>query len=167
MQDYLTALRKHAEQILLYRLPQSGLQSTPIEYIITVPAVWSDSAQARTRTCAEKAGLGVGSTLHMISEPEAAAMYALDAMDPHNLCVGDTFVVCDAGGGTVDLITYSISALMPNLKLEEASPGTGALCGGSFLNRRFHKQLEKKLMNEPEYDDETLEEVSEKSHSFT
>ncbi len=159
VQDYLTALRKHAEQILRYRLPASALQYTLIEYIMTVPAVWSDSAQAKTRACAEKAGMGLGSALHMISEPEAAAMYALDAMDPHNLKVGDTFVVCDAGGGTVDLVTYTVSALKPILKLKEASPGTGSLCGASFLNRRFQKLLEKKLGNEPGYDDEVLEEV--------
>ena len=45
-------------------------------------------AQAKTRACAEKAGMGSGSALHIISEPEAAAMYALDAMDPHNIKVG-------------------------------------------------------------------------------
>jgi molecular chaperone DnaK (HSP70) len=47
--------------------------------------------------------MGSGSTLHMISEPEAAAIYALDRIDKHDLHIGDTFVVCDAGGGTVDL----------------------------------------------------------------
>lgn len=75
--DYLTALRKHAEQVLRYKLPESALTSTPIEFIITTPAVWSDLAQAKTRSCAEKAGMGTGSALHIISEPEAAAMYAL------------------------------------------------------------------------------------------
>lgn len=159
VKDYLTALRKHVEQILRYKLPQSALHSTPIEFIITVPAVWSDSAQAKTRACAEEAGMGVGSALHIISEPEAAAMYALDAMDPHDLNVDDTFLLCDAGGGTVDLITYSISAMKPALRLAEASPGTGALCGASFLNRRFQKLLEEKLNSEPGWDDEILEEV--------
>ena len=159
VQDYLIALRKHAEQILRYKLPQSALHSTPIEYVITVPAVWSDSAQAKTRVCAEKAGMGLGSALHVISEPEAAAVYALDAMDPHNLSIGDIFVVCDAGGGTVDLITYTISALRPTLQLKEASPGTGALCGASFFNQRFLEHLKKKLSDEPGYDDEVLEEV--------
>ena len=97
MTDYLTALRKHAEQVLRYKLPESALSSIPIEFVITTPAVWSDLAQEKTRKCAEKAGMGTGSALHIISEPEAAAMYALDAMDPHNIKVGDTFVLCDAG----------------------------------------------------------------------
>ncbi len=175
VKDYLTALRKHAEQILRYKLPQSAFQSTAIEFIvgptrhkisdttkieqITVPAVWSDLAQAKTRACAEQAGMGVGSALHIISEPEAAAMYALDVMDPHNIKVGDTFILCDAGGGTVDLISYTVSALKPYLNISEASPGSGSLCGSSFINRIFQKFLEEKLGREPGWDEEVLEEV--------
>ncbi|MCJ1452970.1 hypothetical protein MMC28_003315 [Mycoblastus sanguinarius] len=157
--DFLTGMRKHAEHILRRTLPQSALNSTPIEYVLTVPAVWSDSAQAKTRQCAEKAGMGAGSKVHMISEPEAAAMYALHEMDTLNLEIGDSFVLCDAGGGTVDLITYTVSALKPLLKVTEASPGTGALCGGSFLNRRFQAYIEQKLGNEPGWDDEVLEDA--------
>ena len=103
--------------------------------------------------------MGAGSKVHMISEPEAAAMYALHEMDTLNLEIGDSFVLCDAGGGTVDLITYTVSALKPLLKVTEASPGTGALCGGSFLNRRFQAYIEQKLGNEPGWDDEVLEDV--------
>ena len=103
--------------------------------------------------------MGVGSALHIISEPEAAAMYALDVMDPHNIKIGDTFVLCDAGGGTVDLISYTVSALKPHLEIAEASPGSGLLCGSSFLNRIFQKFLEDRLGCEPGWDEEVLEEV--------
>ena len=104
--------------------------------------------------------MGAGAALHIISEPEAAALYALNALDPHSLKIGDTFVLCDAGGGTVDLITYKITSLKPILKLAEASPGSGSLCGASFLNRGFQEFLEKKLGNEPGWDEEVLEEVT-------
>ncbi|MCJ1230796.1 hypothetical protein MMC12_007470 [Toensbergia leucococca] len=157
--DYLTALRRHAEQILRYKLPQGAFQSTPLEFVITVPAVWSDAAQAKTRACAERAGMGSGQALHIITEPEAAAMYALDVMDPHNLKVGDTFVLCDAGGGTVDLISYTVSALKPILKITEASPGSGSLCGSTFLNRIFQKFLRDKFENDPTWDEDVLEEA--------
>lgn len=157
--DYLTALRKHAELVLRNKLPESALTSTPIEFVITTPAVWSDAAQAKTRLCAEKAGMGVGSALHIISEPEAAAMYALDAMDPHNIKVGDTFVLCDAGGGTVDLISYKVSALKPLLQIVEAAPGSGSTCGSTFLNRIFQKFLEEKLGGDSNWDVDVMEEV--------
>lgn len=116
-------------------------------------------AQAKTRACADAAGMGAGAALHLISEPEAAALYALDALDPHGLKIGDTFMLCDAGGGTVDLITYTVSSLKPILKLTEASPGSGSLCGASFLNRGFRKYLEEKLGDQPGWDDEVMEEV--------
>ena len=103
--------------------------------------------------------MGVGGALHIISEPEAAAIYALSALDPHGIKIGDTFVLCDAGGGTVDLITYKVSSLKPNLKLAEASPGSGSLCGASYLNRGFQEYLEEKLGDEPGWDDEVMEDV--------
>ncbi len=120
-----------------------------------------------TRECAEAAGMGAGPALHIISEPEAAALYALDALDPHHLQIDDTFVLCDAGGGTCDLITYTLSALKPVMKLTEAIPGSGSLCGASFLNRRFQEFLEDKLKDQSGWDEDVLEEVGlSKSNRF-
>lgn len=163
--DYLTALRTHTEQVLKHKLPQSILKTTPIEYIITVPAVWSDSAQAKTRHCAEKAGMG--KSLQIISEPEAAAIYALHAMDPHSIKIGDTFVLCDAGGGTVDLISYTVSALKPILQVEEAATGTGRICGSTFLNRIFQKHISEKLGLNEEWDDEVIEDAMKRFELVT
>lgn len=123
------------------------------------PAVWSDAAQAATRACAQKAGMGQGERLQIVSEPEAAATYALDALDPHSIKIGDTFVLCDAGGGTVDLISYTVTALKPILKLHEAAPGTGGLCGSTYLNRIFQQYLLAKFSSNPGWDDEVVEEV--------
>ena len=124
-----------------------------------MPAVWSELAQARTRKCAEQAGMGVGSALQLISEPEAAAVYALEELDPHNIQVDDTFVLVDAGGGTVDLISYTVVALQPTLKVKEAAPGSGSLAGSSFLNMIFQETLKKRFKDEPGWDEEVLEEV--------
>lgn len=111
--------------------------------------------------------MGSGHKLHIVSEPEAAAMYALDAMDPHNIKVGDTFVLCDAGGGTVDLISYKVSALKPVLKISEAAPGSGSACGSTFLNRIFQKFLKDKLSEDQNWDDEVLEEVRRRRRLWT
>jgi hypothetical protein len=37
----------------------------------------------------------------------------------------DSFIVCDAGGGTVDLISYQVEAALPRLEVKEIVPGTG------------------------------------------
>ena len=103
--------------------------------------------------------MGNGENLQIVSEPEAAATYALDAMDPHSVKVGDTFVLCDAGGGTVDLISYTVSALKPMLKVDEATPGTGGLCGSTYLNRIFQSYLVAMLSSNVGWDDDVLEDV--------
>lgn len=68
----------------------------------------------------------------------------------------DTIVVVDAGGGTVDLILYTITRLKPILEVEEAAPGSGTLCGSTFLNKRFKEFLTARLGNEEGFDDEVV-----------
>jgi hypothetical protein len=80
--------------------------------------------------------MGDRNSLKLISEPEAAAVYTLKTQTPKSLKVNDNFIVCDAGGGTVDLIAYKVTSVHP-LRVEESAVGTGGLCGSAFLNYRF------------------------------
>lgn len=66
----------------------------------------------------------------MIKEPEAAALYILSSND-HAFQSGDAFLVCDAGGGTIDLITYEVLRTKPQLELVELVPGSGKLSWSS------------------------------------
>lgn len=50
-------------------------------------------------------------------------------------------MIVDAGGGTVDLITYRVDTLHPKFKIEEAVAGTGGACGAAFLDERFQRLL--------------------------
>jgi molecular chaperone DnaK (HSP70) len=92
-------------------------------------------------------------------------MFSLHALDSHGLKVGDTFVVCDAGGGTVDLISYTITKPSPKLEIKEAAAGTGALCGSTFLNRRFGEFITSKLSREDGWDQDTFAEAMERFDS--
>jgi molecular chaperone DnaK (HSP70) len=71
-----------------------------ISYVITVPAIWSDSAKSLTREAAIRAGIP-GLQLELISEPEAAAVYCATKHDPLGIAEKQKFMICDAGGGTV------------------------------------------------------------------
>lgn len=51
------------------------VESSNFEYIMTVPAIWSDKAKNATMVAAEMAGMGKELTL--VTEPEAAAMHTL------------------------------------------------------------------------------------------
>ncbi|KAF3906916.1 hypothetical protein AA313_de0202975 [Arthrobotrys entomopaga] len=106
-------------------------------------------------------------TLTLVSEPEAAAMYVLQAMgeknfsrisdpqlSPLSLPQGENFVICDAGGGTVDLISYEVVEASPKLKLKESAVGTGAKCGSSYIDEAFLKLLRQRIG--PSFDNEEL-----------
>lgn len=95
--DYLSSLKKRVDEH--FRGIDKSVDDIPREYIITVPAIWDDKEQDRTRNCAQRAGMGKDNQLQIISEPEAAAIYALERMPRVGLKVQDTFIICDAGGG--------------------------------------------------------------------
>ncbi|CRK20659.1 hypothetical protein BN1723_002627 [Verticillium longisporum] len=142
--DYLTQIYAHTMDTLTRRYGESFMASTKVDWVLTCPAVWSDAAKNTTLQAAERAGMGEKSEIQMISEPEAAAVYTLKAIQPNHLNVNDNFIVCDAGGGTVDLIAYKIMSLNP-LQVEESAVGTGGLCGSAFLNYRFEEHVRNRI----------------------
>lgn len=100
--DYLSALRKHLDEEVLRKKLLSDAARLPREYILTVPAVWSARARDDTLTYAQNAGMGTKDRIHLITEPEAAALYDLtNRATDRSLRQGEIFTVCDAGGGFV------------------------------------------------------------------
>ena len=136
------------------------VEATPIDFWITHPATWSDRAKLRTKAAASRAGLGTREhdKIYMISEPEAAAVATLSKLVRPGIAnqvkAGDggkqirlntrlqhspsTVLICDCGGGTVDLTTYLIKSTTPKLEFEELAVGQGAKIGSTFINRFFH-----------------------------
>lgn len=105
--DYLTALRAYTVQTLERRLGREVMGRTKVEYVLTVPAVWSDKARQMTMEAAMRAGLGLGGgaaaegeeqeeegagLLRLITEPEGAAEYALRSIQPNSMKVGYFFI---------------------------------------------------------------------------
>ncbi|KXT06443.1 hypothetical protein AC578_6080 [Pseudocercospora eumusae] len=145
--DYLTKIYEHTMEAMTRRYGEGFIKSTKVDFVLTVPAVWSDAAKNATLQAAERAGMGSRHELKLISEPEAAAVYTLKTIQPSGLRVGDNYVVCDAGGGTVDLIAYKVTEISP-LRVEESAVGTGGLCGSAFLNYRFEDHVKSRIGSE-------------------
>ncbi|KAE9368265.1 actin-like ATPase domain-containing protein [Stipitochalara longipes BDJ] len=149
--DYLAELYKCMMAKLEKELGAHVLGVTPLEIWVTMPAIWSDKAQVATRDAAKKAGFGsrLGDRLFMIPEPEAAALVAMKphlgfgTLDP--IDVGECILVCDCGGGTVDIATYVIDSVNPRLKFRELCLGMGGKCGSTAIDRNFIKWMEKKF----------------------
>ncbi|KAH9205472.1 Hsp70 family protein-like protein [Leptodontidium sp. 2 PMI_412] len=145
--DFLSAIYKNTMNKIESSIPMEYLMMCQKEFVLTVPAVWSDKAKDTTLKAAKQAGIH---PVVLIKEPEAAAMYTLHMMKDMALSVGDAFVICDAGRGTVDLISYEITQLTPRLELKELVPGKGGMAGSLGLNKRF-EQAVKELVGEDQY----------------
>jgi len=141
--DFLHKVYEHTFETLRKRYGEAFMRSTSVHFVLTVPAMWSDAAKDATKEAACRAGIN-GDDITMISEPEAAAVYTLKVVQPNHLKVGDNIVVCDAGGGTVDLISYRIAHLSP-LAVEESQVGKGGLCGSVFLNYGFEEHVKSRV----------------------
>jgi molecular chaperone DnaK (HSP70) len=99
--DFLTQLNHHIHNVAFpANYGEEFLANQAITYVVTVPAIWSDAAKDLTRRAMEKAGIP-GNNLILVTEPEAAALYCATAGNQFDLKEGDSFIVCDAGGGTV------------------------------------------------------------------
>ncbi|KAK0665391.1 hypothetical protein QBC41DRAFT_379811 [Cercophora samala] len=110
---------------------------TDFKYVVTVPVIWANDSKEKMKTAFQTA---------LVRKSEAAAIYALHeraeraARQHDELMLGDTFVVCDAGGGTVDLITYTITNVKP-LRVEEVVPADGDDAGSTQVDMEFQSYL--------------------------
>jgi molecular chaperone DnaK (HSP70) len=82
--------------------------------------------------------------LLIISEPEAAALYCESIfVENFKKKAGSTFIVCDAGGGTVDLVTFRfVEENNGDLVICQVGEGVGDLCGSTYLDKKFKEYLE-------------------------
>lgn len=142
--DYLIKLKEHVLEQIEQRFGEEMCSTTKVEFVLTVPALWSDAAKDATMKAAEIAGMNEDDNLSMITEPEAAALCALKTVAGVNANEGDVWIVCDGGGGTIDLIAYEIEALSPFL-IEEAVPGDGDVCGSALINIRFQAYVKSRM----------------------
>ncbi|KAI9768127.1 MAG: hypothetical protein M1839_004184 [Geoglossum umbratile] len=136
--DYIDAIYKHAIANIEKTYPHEFIKGVQKEFVLSVPAIWSDRARDDTLTAAKRSGIH---PITLIKEPEAAALYTLNRMKGRGFQVGDAFVICDAGGGTVDLISYELTSIAP-FKLRELVPGDGGMAGSLILNQKFEEFIE-------------------------
>ena len=83
--EYVEMLVAHAKNILRRRFG-TALQTINLQFVMTVPAVWSDKAKDATMQAACLAGIP-NADLSLISEPEAAAVYAIRTIQPNTMAV--------------------------------------------------------------------------------
>lgn len=131
--DYLRLVWQYAKEDIAKHRGDDWENNSSVRAVLTVPAIWSEKAKDRTLRIAKRAG--IPDDVSLVSEPEAAALATLRGkrQEGDQMKVGDCFVVCDAGGGTVDLISYRIVSLKP-FQVEECAVGDGELSCDCYIH---------------------------------
>ncbi|KAI5983887.1 actin-like ATPase domain-containing protein [Pisolithus albus] len=155
--DFLSCLWEYAKEEITREIGSVADLNTA-DVILTCPAAWDAKGCDLMRGAAIDAGLvqsaHAGDTnwrdrLQIITEPEAAAVHCARLTDLHKLRPSQNFMICDAGGGTVDLAVYKITGQMANLEIAEMCARSGANCGSLFLDLRFCELVRTLLADHP------------------
>ncbi|GAA5915261.1 hypothetical protein JCM6882_003386 [Rhodosporidiobolus microsporus] len=155
--DFLSCVWKYAKERITDEIGSvADLEAADV--ILTVPAAWDVAGTNLMRTAAIKAGMVQAARggdrnwrdrLRIITEPEAAAIHASTLSTLLNLRASQSFLICDAGGGTVDCAAYKLIGQLSQLEIAEQSARTGANCGSLFLDLRFEALVKSLLRNHP------------------
>ncbi|KAF8687621.1 Actin-like ATPase protein, partial [Rhizoctonia solani] len=162
--DFLSCLWNYAKQQITREIGAvADLNSADVW--LTVPAAWDAKGCDMMREAAIAAGLVQNASatkgtdknwrerLRIITEPEAAAVHCAYLTNLHQLRPSQNFMICDAGGGTVDLAIYKILGSLEKLEIGEVCARSGKNCGSLFLDLRFRDLVARMLERHPAHTD--------------
>ncbi|KAF8150916.1 actin-like ATPase domain-containing protein [Crassisporium funariophilum] len=149
--DYLGCLWAHAQGEIRKDLGSAVVEAANVWLL--VPSNWD----AKSREIIWQAGITIGivgsvrpgsvklrQRLRIMTDAQAASVHCAHLL---HLSPDENFLVCDAGGGTVDLAIYKLIGNSTKLETAELSVEGSRPCGSLFLDLHF-QWLVKLLMEE-------------------
>lgn len=142
--DYLRDLHANIIKEMMSALGDKKKIAT-IRYCLTVPAIWDDEAKTIMREAAIQAGIisqdDHPDRLLLIGEPEAAALYAEKMRGGIQINSDETILICDAGGGTIDITTYQKFIEGENRSFKQMTISIGNTFGSTQLDNLFRNYV--------------------------
>ncbi|KAF2866044.1 hypothetical protein BDV95DRAFT_584773 [Massariosphaeria phaeospora] len=158
--DYLTKVSREWYRLISAEATHL-LENIPLDIVMTHPVNWPYEAVNKTYRAVmaafPKLMYGNVRDVYMTTEPEACALYTVTELlaEQHNTLIpGDCFVLCDAGGGTVDVASYVLESLSP-LKMTRVGGLKGKRCGATCIDRAFLQWYSKKFKRSDIIDDDS------------
>ncbi|XP_045204912.2 heat shock 70 kDa protein 12A-like [Mercenaria mercenaria] len=118
-----------------------------IHWVITVPAIWTDSAKQFMREAAINAEIHTDK-ISLSLEPEAASLFCrylpvervagVNQTEIRSFSIGDKYMILDCGGGTVDMTVHEIQE---DSTLRELAKANGGEFGGTKVDEKFIELL--------------------------
>ena len=100
------------------------------------------------RKAAQEAGIfnsNEQSTFFALETEAAACDYVVNNPNSCAITPGSIYIICDIGGGTVDISTHKKVKENTNIYIEEVYPPIGGNNGSTFINKKFLDEVITKL----------------------
>ncbi|KAJ3011396.1 UNVERIFIED_CONTAM: hypothetical protein HDU68_001692 [Siphonaria sp. JEL0065] len=141
--EAVSACLTYVKECALKKIKDAGVTVTESEvlWVVTIPAIWPADSKDLMMKASKQSGLKQESRpdmFRLVYEPEAASMWFLS--DPmYDVKTGDTYILADLGGGTVDVSVHKVVA---PLTVKEVSPCTGGPWGSTQIDCEFYENFE-------------------------
>ncbi|KAI0738321.1 hypothetical protein C8Q80DRAFT_1113973 [Daedaleopsis nitida] len=139
-----------------------------IDFVLSHPNGWEGAQQSRMREAAVMAGLvpdadAALTRIQFITEGEASLHFCIQSgLTSESVETGKSVMIIDAGGGTVDISSYSFVSTTPLVVEEIASAECECVMQGSTrVNVRAEKFLRERLKNSAYGNDEDIKTMVE------
>lgn len=148
-------MKDEALKTIRQRTGDNSYDAKDIQWVLTVPAIWTPAAKQFMREAASKAGItSVNNKEQLIIalEPEGGALFCRErnlrdfADQKGDACISDVFArpgysyaVVDIGGGTLDVTVHEV---LEDSKIREVYQVTGGPFGGIYVDQKFVYLLE-------------------------
>ncbi|KAF8606754.1 hypothetical protein BDV93DRAFT_468345 [Ceratobasidium sp. AG-I] len=148
--DFMVYLMKHTQDFFESRILDGrkvwAENSASMSIVIAHPNGWTVKEQNFLRKAAVAAKYTTHANAHsqirFVSEAEASVHFCMFHSDLHNrLKPNVNFIVCDAGGSTVDTTAYCVKTASPMLELEEKKASACVQAGAVFVDLECEKYL--------------------------
>jgi len=157
-------LKDEAVNVIRQETGDKSYKTEDIQWVLTVPAIWSPKAKQFMREAAYEAGIGSRDNpeqLLIALEPEAAAVFCTEkklddpASDKNVSVEGQIsvpeshYMVVDIGGGTLDVTVHE---KQDDGTIKEVYKVTGGPYGGMKVNCQFESLLDEMFGGQKMYD---------------
>ncbi|CAE6491524.1 unnamed protein product [Rhizoctonia solani] len=148
--DYMTYLLDHTKAFFCDHILNGSQVWEAYHHDMTVvlahPNGWGVREQGFLRRAAVNAGFVTSAKAHsnvqFVSEAEASVHFCMFHTDLHeHMNMGVPFVVCDAGGSTIDTTAYYVRTVSPMLELDETKASACVQAGGVSIDNQFQRYL--------------------------
>ncbi|XP_052798615.1 heat shock 70 kDa protein 12A-like [Mya arenaria] len=117
------------------------IRENEIHWVLTVPAIWDNTAKQFMREAAKQAGIKE-KKLTVALEPEAASLFCRhlpversgNETSLGKLKAGQRYLVLDAGGGTIDITVHEV---LQSMDVKELFKASGGAWGGTKVDEAF------------------------------